>query len=175
MNSYPRNTNSTSDEPLLFLDMDWIWENEGGACELTYFGTFNSNQEYEDDDDSFHEEDDWGLLASSGPYDDEDKEADATWKRVDEAMESRRKHKKLKQNDNNNPPTGEQFSDLKQNLASVSETEWGNIPEAERGGSPCLNERQKRTIKSCDPGDEDLLISVASRKKLNYKNPHHRQ
>lgn len=85
------------------------------------------------------------LFANTN-YDEDDREADAIYQTIDDHLESRRPNKKRTASESTNanptadsattrytnkkPKIAEQFNDLRQSLATVSEAEWSNIPEA---------------------------------------------
>lgn len=77
-----------------------------------------------------------GSLCGKDPYDEDDKEADQIYDAIDKRMDEKRKERreqKLKEDlekyRQERPKIQQQFSDLKRNLAEVSEEEWMNIPE----------------------------------------------
>ena len=94
--------------------------------------------EGEDDDDPerFQDpEEETGLFATA-VYEKDDEEADRIWDSVDRHMEERRrKQRELREAvereaiRQSQPKIQAQFADLKRNLASVSESEWANLPE----------------------------------------------
>lgn len=76
------------------------------------------------------------ALFNNTPYDDEDKEADEIYKRIDERMDSKRKRRREKNEEERKkklrkerPRIVDQFADLKKGLNKVSEEEWAAIPE----------------------------------------------
>src|SRR6056300_789899 len=103
--------------------------------------------------------DDDGPTGSSGPgmegslfsgkdeqqFDDDDDEADRIYNAIDERMSSkRRKHNNEggdSSSNNNSSAIGDQFRDLKQKLADVTEDEWAAIPDV---GDHSLRHKQKR-------------------------------
>ncbi|XP_065843636.1 pre-mRNA-processing factor 6-like [Oscarella lobularis] len=77
-----------------------------------------------------------GSLFSSGPYDKDDEEADEIYTSIDRRMDTRRKERREKRFKEETekyrkerPKIQQQFSDLKRQLATVSENEWSNIPD----------------------------------------------
>ncbi|RWS26275.1 pre-mRNA splicing factor-like protein [Leptotrombidium deliense] len=77
-----------------------------------------------------------GSLFGKDPYDKDDEEADAIYEGIDRRMDEKRKqyreekHKRvLEKFRQERPKIQQQFSDLKRELASVSEQDWLNIPE----------------------------------------------
>ena len=77
-----------------------------------------------------------GSLFSKDPYDKDDEEADAIYEAIDRRMDEKRKdyrekrlQAELERYRQERPKIQQQFSDLKRELASVSESEWNNVPE----------------------------------------------
>ena len=77
-----------------------------------------------------------GSLFSGGEFDDEDREADKAYDRVDEYMDGRRNVRREKRIQmeiakirTTRPTIRQQFSDLKRDLATVSLDEWEGIPD----------------------------------------------
>ncbi|VDP10622.1 unnamed protein product [Soboliphyme baturini] len=77
-----------------------------------------------------------GSLFSKDPYDKDDEEADAVYQLIDERQdEKRREYREMKlkklieEYRKERPKIQQEFSDLKRQLAQVSEDEWANIPE----------------------------------------------
>ncbi|KAL7435649.1 hypothetical protein ACHAXM_004863 [Skeletonema potamos] len=128
--------------------------------------------------------DDNGPTGSSGPamegslfsgkdesqFDDDDDEADRIYNAIDERMSSKRRKRN---NDgsrisSNNPSSaasssaiGDQFRELKEKLAEVTEDEWAAIPDV---GDHSLRHKQKRREDVFTPLTDSLL---ESRSKLN--------
>ena len=106
-------------------------------------------------------------------FDDEDDEADLIYNAIDERMSSkRRKHNNGgmsgNNNNSNNPSSaasssaiGDQFRELKEKLADVTEDEWAAIPDV---GDHSLRHKQKRREDVFTPLSDSLL---ESRSKLN--------
>ena len=99
--------------------------------------------------------------AVPGQYDDEDEEAD----RIYEAIDDRMKKRKKGQNDNSNGNStsseqngvqkiGNQFRELKKQLATVTESEWAAIPDV---GDYSLKYKQKRKRDTFTPITDSLL------------------
>eukprot|EP01114_Cavostelium_apophysatum_P016856 TRINITY_DN4880_c0_g1_i1.p1 TRINITY_DN4880_c0_g1~~TRINITY_DN4880_c0_g1_i1.p1 ORF type:complete len:920 (+),score=321.96 TRINITY_DN4880_c0_g1_i1:169-2928(+) len=72
----------------------------------------------------------------AGPYEQDDREADAVWDAIDKHMDSRRKERRearmreeLEQFRALRPKIQSQFADLKTELGSVSAEEWDSLPE----------------------------------------------
>ncbi|XP_062520556.1 pre-mRNA-processing factor 6-like isoform X2 [Corticium candelabrum] len=77
-----------------------------------------------------------GSLFSSGPYDEDDEEADKIYMSIDKRMDCRRKERREKlfkeeteKYRMERPKIQQQFSDLKRQLAAVSDEEWANLPD----------------------------------------------
>lgn len=77
-----------------------------------------------------------GSLCSKDPYDKDDEEADAIYDEIDKRMDEKRREyreQRLKAELENyrqeRPKIQQMFSDLKRELANVSENEWSTIPE----------------------------------------------
>ncbi|XP_058800576.1 pre-mRNA-processing factor 6 [Phymastichus coffea] len=77
-----------------------------------------------------------GSLFSKDPYDKDDEEADAIYEAIDKRMDEKRKdyrekrlREELERYRQERPKIQQQFSDLKRDLAQVSESEWRNVPE----------------------------------------------
>ncbi|VDN95867.1 unnamed protein product [Rodentolepis nana] len=77
-----------------------------------------------------------GSICSKDPYEKDDEEADEIYKSIDERMDERRKTYREKREAaeieryrRERPKIQQQFVDLKRELASVSESEWLNLPE----------------------------------------------
>lgn len=78
---------------------------------------------------------DTGVFAG-GALDEEDKEADAVWEKIDERMDERRRaqreanaKKEMESFRLSNPKISEQFVDLKRQLGEVAVDEWEAIPD----------------------------------------------
>ncbi|KDD72365.1 PRP1 splicing factor, partial [Helicosporidium sp. ATCC 50920] len=106
---------------------------------------------------------DSGVLAGSGAYDEEDREADQIWEQVDQRMEERRKTQReakeaeaLEKFRERNPKISEQFADLKRKLTSVSESEWDAIPDI---GDTTIRKPKRAAIFT--PAPDSLLARAA--------------
>lgn len=100
-----------------------------------------------------------GIPKSSNqtPYDDEDQEADRIYEEIDERMKKKRKMKGGEEaSESNVNKIVNQFRDLKQKLATVSESEWAAIPEV---GDYSLRYKQKRKQDTFTPLTDSLLES----------------
>lgn len=110
-------------------------------------------KEEEDDDDEDLNDSNYdefagygGSLFSKDPYDKDDEEADAIYEAIDKRMDEKRKEyreaklkKELERYRQERPKIQQQFSDLKRDLASVTEDDWKNIPEV----GDARNKRQR--------------------------------
>uniref|UniRef100_A0ABM0MDE1 Pre-mRNA-processing factor 6 n=1 Tax=Saccoglossus kowalevskii TaxID=10224 RepID=A0ABM0MDE1_SACKO len=77
-----------------------------------------------------------GSLFASGPYEKDDEEADEIYEAIEKRMDEKRKERRekrlreeLERYRQERPKIQQQFSDLKRQLADVSEDEWSSIPE----------------------------------------------
>eukprot|EP00899_Mesostigma_viride_P008244 jgi/Mesvir1/17420/Mv08704-RA.1 len=102
---------------------------------------------------------DKGLFAT-GEYDEEDREADEIWEKIDARMDSRRRdHREARLKEEiekyraNNPKITEQFADLKRKLGTLSQAEWEAIPDI---GDYSLRNKKKR-FESFVPVPDTLL------------------
>ena len=101
-------------------------------------------------------------------FDDDDDEADRIYDAIDERMNSKRRKildsKNSGTNNNggtNNSAIGDQFRELKQQLATVTEDQWAAIPDV---GDYSLRHKQKRREDVFTPLTDSLL---ESRSKVN--------
>jgi pre-mRNA-processing factor 6 len=106
------------------------------------------------------------LFSRGMPYDEDDAEADRIYESVDERMDSQRKRRReqqmledAKKNRNNRPKIGEQFADLKMELATVSAEQWDAIPEV---GDHSLKLKQKKRNEVYMPVPDYLLAGNAA-------------
>ncbi|KAK4190729.1 PRP1 splicing factor, N-terminal-domain-containing protein [Podospora australis] len=90
-----------------------------------------------DDDGRYQDPDNEVGLFAGGIYDKDDEEADRIWQEVDEKMASRRKKQReareqaeREEYERKNPKIQQQFAGLKRALATVTDEEWANLPEA---------------------------------------------
>ncbi|SOV77956.1 pre-mRNA-processing factor 6, putative [Plasmodium sp. gorilla clade G3] len=104
-------------------------------------------------------------------YDEEDKEADEIYDKIDSLMDIRRKSRrenKLKEEISKmratKPTIKEQFSDLKKNLANVTVEEWESIPTVLQYSS---KQKQKKIQKNYLPAPDSLIMS-----RINESNIH---
>ncbi|KAK2076843.1 hypothetical protein QBZ16_005070 [Prototheca wickerhamii] len=119
----------------------------------------------EDDESKFDEflGNDAGALAATGAYDDEDREADEVWEKLDERMDERRKaqrEQRMKEELDkfrmSNPKIGDLFKDLKRGLADLDTSAWEGIPDI---GDTTVK-RQKRS-EIFTPAPDSLLAAAA--------------
>ena len=110
---------------------------EGPSAETVAAARARRGEEEEDDDDErFQDPEEEGGLFATAVYEKDDEEADRIWESVDRHMDERRRKQRLSQEAaereelrQSQPKIQAQFSDLKRNLASVTESEWANLPE----------------------------------------------
>merc|ERR1719375_2751100 len=105
-----------------------------------------------------------GSLFAGGEYDEEDKEADVVYDRVDVKMDDRRRKQRekkmreqIKELRAEKPTIQQQFADLKRELATVSNEEWEGIPEAQEH----LKVKQRKPT-SFTPTPDALLQGMRS-------------
>ena len=109
------------------------------------------------------------AASSSSQFDDEDAEADAIYAAIDERMASgkgtsggkRKRGDDETTNGNANAKIGDQFRELKEKLADVTEDEWAAIPDV---GDYSLKYKQKRREDVFTPLTDTLL---SDRSKVN--------
>ena len=110
------------------------------------------------------------AASSSSQFDDEDAEADAIYAAIDERMASgkgtsgggkRKRGDDDTTSDNANAKIGDQFRELKEKLADVTEDEWAAIPDV---GDHSLKYKQKRREDVFTPLTDTLL---SDRSKVN--------
>ena len=120
------------------------------------------------DDSKFDEfmGNDAGALASFGEYDQDDREADAEWDKVDDIMDERRRDRRekllkeeLEKYRAANPKIVEQLAPYKRKLAEITDAEWEAIPEI---GDYTIK-KQKR-MESFVPVPDTLLAKAAAEK-----------
>ncbi|CAK9064063.1 unnamed protein product [Durusdinium trenchii] len=105
-----------------------------------------------------------GSLFSNAEYDEEDKEADVVYDKIDVKMDQRRlkqREKKMREQIKElraaKPTIQQQFADLKRELATVSNEEWEGIPEAQEH----LKVKQRKSS-NFTPTPDALLAGMAS-------------
>jgi PRP1 splicing factor, N-terminal. len=95
--------------------------------------------------------------AQDDQYDDDDEEADRIYEEIEERMKKRRKKNAGQEAQNSTLNNiGSQFRELKENLATVSESEWAAIPDV---GDYSLRYKQKRKQDTFTPITDSLLES----------------
>lgn len=104
-------------------------------------GGRNDNQDEDDNEDLNDSNYDefagyGGSLFNKDPYDKDDAEADEIYEEIEKRMDEKRKDyrearlkKEIEKFRQERPKIQQQFSDLKRDLAKVSEDEWMNLPE----------------------------------------------
>ncbi|GIY90401.1 pre-mRNA-processing factor 6 [Caerostris extrusa] len=109
-----------------------------------------------------------GSLFSKDPYDKDDEEADAIYEAIDKRMDEKRKEYRemklkveLERYRQERPKIQMQFSDLKADLADVSEDEWKNIPEV----GDARNKRQRNPRPEKYTPVPDSILAKASMSK----------
>ena len=107
-----------------------------------------------------------GSLFSKDPYDKDDEEADAIYESVDKRMDEKRKEyreaklkKDLEKFRQERPKIQQQFTDLKRDLAAVTEEQWLKIPEV--GDSRNKKQRNPRYEK-LTPVPDSIIAHKAS-------------
>lgn len=106
-----------------------------------------------------------GSLFSKDPYDKDDEEADRVYDAIDRKMDEKRKEyrenrlkRELEKYRQERPKIQQQFSDLKRDLAAVSEEEWQSIPDV--GDSRNKKLRNPRAEKFTPVPDSILAHNV---------------
>ena len=102
-----------------------------------------------------------GSLVADDAYDDDDEAADQVWNEIDARMDERRKSRREQRVAEQvakfrsvRPKLQHQFTDLKRDLASVTEDEWDNLPEpGEHRKHSAAEKRNERYI----PAPDSLL------------------
>ena len=124
-----------------------------------------------DDDDPFPE-DDAGLFAGSEWQDQEDDEADRLYEAVEAKMEKRHASKKheleMKEKEERvkkNLSIQDQFADAKRALATVTDDEWANIPEA--GDITGKNKRRQNLRERTYAVGDSVLVSMINTSQFN--------
>ncbi|KAL9188631.1 hypothetical protein ACHAXT_007009 [Thalassiosira profunda] len=97
------------------------------------------------------------FKGEEGQFDDDDDEADRIYDAIDERMNSkRRKHNDGNSSGGQGSAIGDQFRELKQKLADVTEDQWAAIPDV---GDYSLRHKQKRREDVFTPLTDSLLES----------------
>ncbi|KIV83423.1 hypothetical protein PV11_05452 [Exophiala sideris] len=139
-----------------------------GAAPPTAYGATGKKQEEqeEQDDERFQDpENEVGLFAF-GQYDRDDDEADRIYQDVEEKMERRRKaqreqreREELEEYNRKNPKISEQFTDLKRNLATLTDEDWANLPDP--GDLTGKNRRAKQNLRQRSYAVPDSVLAGA--------------
>lgn len=136
------------------------------------------NKDITENEANKKQENEEGLLASK-PYDRDDEEADRIYGQIEEKMAERRLNKKHKnlagkvssiKNDNiseSDKSIRNQFSDLRQDLAKVSEEDWANIPEPGDLRAAGRKRKNKQTREYFTPVPDMLLDSVRRKNQMD--------
>ncbi|EDV20469.1 uncharacterized protein TRIADDRAFT_51004 [Trichoplax adhaerens] len=113
-----------------------------------------------------------GSLFSKGPYDKDDEEADAAYDEIDKRMDDRRRDRRekrfkeeIEKYRQERPKIQQQFSDLRRELASVSEDAWRSIPEV--GDIRNKKQRNPRTEKFTPVPDSVLSKGLSNSGSVN--------
>lgn len=103
---------------------------------------------------------------SIGEYDEDDREADDIWEKIDDHMDGRRRDrrearlkKEIEEYRASNPKITEQFADLKRKLSDVTEDEWDSIPDI---GDYTIKNKKRNA--SFVPVPDTLLAKAAAEK-----------
>lgn len=144
--------------------------NKDGESKHKTFKAPKKNDSDDEEDFNDNNYDDFAgyksSLFSKEPYEQEDEEADLIYSSIDKHMDERGKnnrHSKLKAKDSDisddeKPKIQQQFSDVKQDLATISEEDWMSIPEV--GDARNRKQRVPRGVK-ITPIPESLLAYQA--------------
>src|SRR5271163_3186167 len=127
----------------------------------------------EDDDDALAElQDEEGLLARAQWQDQEDDEADRIFDAVEARLDRRRQTAKLERQRKEqeeyakkNPTIQEQFADVKRGLATVTDDEWANIPEA--GDTTGKNKRRQNLRERTYAVGDSVLVGMINSSQYN--------
>lgn len=111
---------------------------------------------------------DAGIFAGGADYDEDDKEADLVWEKIDDHMDERRRDKRdarqkeeMEKYRASNPKITEQFKDLKRKLADITDEQWEAIPEI---GDYTI--KNKKRMQSFAPVPDTLLAKAVAEKSL---------
>ncbi|PPQ73755.1 hypothetical protein CVT24_006946, partial [Panaeolus cyanescens] len=144
---------------------------EGPSAEVIAEAQAKRGEETEIDPDQFQDPDNEYGLFSNIAYEQDDEEADKIYEKVDMAMDSRRRAKREAQEQEQlaklrqeRPKIQQQFADLKRGLATISDSEWENLPEV---GNLTRKKRRKEFDRSYVVPDSVL---VGDRGKGEYEN-----
>jgi len=111
-----------------------------------------------------------GSLFDAMPYDEDDEAADTVWNEIDARMDERRKSRReqriteqLSQFRSQRPKLQHQFTDLKRDLAHVTEAEWDELPEpGEHRKHSAAEKRNERYI----PAPDSLLAKAQAEQEV---------
>jgi pre-mRNA-processing factor 6 len=126
--------------------------------------------EKEDDERFLDNENEEGLLGT-GPYDEEDEEADRIYAQIDAKMDERRRVRREAREKEElikyrqmRPKIQQQFSDIKRSLSGISEDEWMSIPEAGdmRTAGRKLRRQKEKERERFTPAPDSLIAAARS-------------
>ncbi|CAM9150782.1 unnamed protein product, partial [Ectocarpus fasciculatus] len=107
-----------------------------------------------------------GLFSAGTPYDEDDAEADRIYEAIDDRMDSQRKRRReeqmlkdMQKDRNNRPKIADQFADLKNDLANVTDEQWDSIPDV---GDHTLKYKQRKRNETFIPVPDHILASGAT-------------
>jgi len=127
-------------------------------------------QSLDDDDDDRPLDEEEGGLFNDAVYEEDDREADEIYASIDERMDHRRAKQRserlqseLKKYRAENPTISQQFSDLKRDMAEISENEWASIPDIGDYGV------KKRKMERYTPTPDSLLEMARKESALTAK------
>ena len=126
----------------------------------------------DDDDERYQDPDNEVALFSSGPYDQEDEEADRVYEEVSNRMDERRRTRRearekeeLERYRKERPKISQQFADLKRQLNTIDEAEWAAIPDV--GDLVGKNRKKNKMPERFTPLPDTIL--AAAREKSQYE------
>lgn len=125
----------------------------------------DKEEEETGDEERYQDPDNEVGLFAGGVYDKDDEEADKIWDWVDERMDRRKRQREEREKaereeyERNNPKIGQQFTDLKRALSTVSDDEWANLPEV--GDLTGKNRRSKQALRQRFYAVPDSVIAAA--------------
>lgn len=121
--------------------------------------------EGDDDPERYQDPDNEVGLFAGGIYDKEDEEADKIWEWVENRMDRRKRQREAREEaerseyERNNPKIQQQFTDLKRELATVSDDDWANLPEV--GDLTGKNRRSKQALRQRFYAVPDSVLAAA--------------
>ncbi|KAI7853184.1 PRP1 splicing factor, N-terminal-domain-containing protein [Circinella umbellata] len=126
----------------------------------------------DDDEERYQDPDNEVALFSSGPYDQEDEEADRVYEEVSNRMDERRRTRRearekeeLERYRKERPKISQQFADLKRQLNTIDEAEWAAIPDV--GDLVGKNRKKNKMPERFTPLPDTIL--AAAREKSQYE------